>query len=434
MKKVIIGLALCASSFVWAADGDYRIFKNSDGQEIKARILEYNASASKVHLELKNGKKGWMPLSSISSEDQAYVSAWSERSRFLSDEMLGIEVTEEDSGWQHDGDSQRDRKVRQTQYFVSLSNRGDADLNNIRISYCLYREKIGGMGVDHYDLGIMKVLAGESVTEKGRSRHGSFKVSSEGFINNVVGARFRLHWKAPDGSELIREVCLPENLSEKNHPWKIPEFSEKALATHPKPEVDLTSKNLAKDDVKALAKQYAEVWENHDYAGWRALVEPLHYGNSDLSEGIFNRYEVNDVNIKKVDGHNVYVQMTYKGGHKQLGWLQFHPSGTLKYTPLLFKHPVAGALSSFHLLYNNDRSWNGGAVRNLSEAGIPMFGYDPSSSTSDRQDSIEKIFEWIEENGASHDMGDPRLMIPADQFGELLKKAESRVKSGSFYG
>jgi hypothetical protein len=134
MKKLIGRLVFCTLMVVLAAFGeDYRVFKSSDGREIVARIIEHDADAGKVHLELKNGKKGWMPLDLISAEDQAYAHQWCERNRFLDPTQLSIEVSVKDSGWKHDyysggeqdlGDD-RDMRYRWTQYFVALSNHGD---------------------------------------------------------------------------------------------------------------------------------------------------------------------------------------------------------------------------------------------------------------------------------------------------------------------
>jgi hypothetical protein len=176
-----------------------------------------------------------------------------------------------------------------------------------------------------------------------------------------------------------------------------------------------------------LVENYANALKKNDYASWRDLLEPLHYGNRHLREDYFNLYQVSDVNIKSVDGHNVYVQMTFKSGGNSQGWLQFHPSGTLKYTPLVFKHPVAKALYSLYSLYSRDHSERDEAVRNLREANVPLFGFDTKASNNEKQESIEKIFEWFKENGSTHDVDDPKLNLPKDQFDDLIKNTKVRL-------
>ena len=44
---------------------EYWEFTNQDDKTIVARILEYDANAGKVQLELKNRKKAWVDLSTL---------------------------------------------------------------------------------------------------------------------------------------------------------------------------------------------------------------------------------------------------------------------------------------------------------------------------------------------------------------------------------
>ena len=251
----------------------------------------------------------------------------------------------------------------------------------------------------------------------------SYKRRSSDSVNNVVGARVRLYWVTSNGDELMREVCLPKKLSGKECPWPASES--------PRPEVDFSPKNLSENDVETLAKQYFDAWESHDYTAWRDMLAPFHYGDDNLKELAFNRFAVKRGEVLKVDGCNVYVELTYKNGHQQQGWLQFHSSGNLKYTPLLFKHPVTKSLMSFRHLFSKEL--NNMGTRDLSEAGIPMFGYIGETTEETRRRSIQKIFEWFKQNGASYDVGDYKIKIPEEQFDTLLMSAEKAIADGDFY-
>lgn len=62
--------------FIWVLmveSAEYRHFKNQKGQTIVAQVVKYDAKGGRVQLELKNHKKAWVDLSSLSEVDQAYI-------------------------------------------------------------------------------------------------------------------------------------------------------------------------------------------------------------------------------------------------------------------------------------------------------------------------------------------------------------------------
>ncbi|RKX35360.1 MAG: hypothetical protein DRP64_19385, partial [Verrucomicrobia bacterium] len=65
--------------FAWAGSSfsaEYRAFKNQVGKTIHARILQYDFEGERVQLELKNRKKAWVELSTLSVTDQEYIKQW----------------------------------------------------------------------------------------------------------------------------------------------------------------------------------------------------------------------------------------------------------------------------------------------------------------------------------------------------------------------
>ena len=71
MKYLIL---ICILSFTVIAKADeFRTFTNLEGKTINARILQYDSNGERVQLKLKNHKKAWIKIDSLSPEDQAYI-------------------------------------------------------------------------------------------------------------------------------------------------------------------------------------------------------------------------------------------------------------------------------------------------------------------------------------------------------------------------
>ncbi len=229
LKRSLIGLLLIATSLAWA-DDEYRTFRSVDGREILASITGYDTETRSVELEVKGGKQGRIPLSSLSPEDQAYVREWSmDRACFLSDELFRVKLKDDDGGWQEHMGTQEERFTR---YTLQLENHGKSDLNGLHIVCCEIREKDGARRFSHSELETEKLLAGGKVEEEKELR--SFRNEPRKILDSVIGVRMRLYWTDPDGHELVREVFAPRKLSDEQYPWKDP------ANKHSKPVVDLT--------------------------------------------------------------------------------------------------------------------------------------------------------------------------------------------------
>jgi hypothetical protein len=180
--------------------------------------------------------------------------------------------------------------------------------------------------------------------------------------------------------------------------------------------------HLSRKKVEAVAEKYAEAWEEHDFDAWKSLLDQMHAGSENLKENVFNRYDVSSVSVGTTDEHNVHLKMKFKGGHVLPGWLQITPEGQIKYTPLLFKHPIYNAFSSLRYLHNDNPSWSRTGVKNLSEAGIPLFDYKVDAPKHVREKSIDEIIDWLIENGSDWDASEPKLYCPEKQFKECVSK------------
>ena len=207
---------------------------------------------------------------------------------------------------------------------------------------------------------------------------------------------------------------------------------------------DTKVKELTKTEVRNIAKQYKKAWEDHDYAAWSDLLYKEHRS---LSESAFNKEGVKAIMLRSVEGHNVYIEYNIKlpdnkntadAGtvgliQKRHGWLQVLPDGKIKYTPILFKHPMDKAMSDLYDMFPF-RSWSdkysaeevssrvSRSAGNLERMGIPCFRYNVKTSESKRNDAFELILDWMIENYESWDETEPKISCPEDMFEEKLDR------------
>mgnify|MGYP001823183250 CR=1 FL=1 len=202
----------------------FRIFTDNSGRTISARILEHDSALGKIQLERKGGKKAWAAPEIFSNEDQAFIQIWVDRDRFLNASLFTITIEENKTRWEPiDGDQgiRNDRRQKKTSYTVSLSNTNDTELDNLRLEYCVFRDrnlnrrKFIESDFETKDVGS---ISSGSTKEIQTGTSLSFKASG-GFLNDVVGVLIRIHMITPDGSELMRELRYPHDLAKDKYVW-----------------------------------------------------------------------------------------------------------------------------------------------------------------------------------------------------------------------
>jgi len=212
-----------------------------------------------------------------------------------------------------------------------------------------------------------------------------------------------------------------------------------SLMVHPLASAEVPTespeKNLSKTKIVKLVDQYVAALEYKNFDAWNELVAPL-YTNSPLlnpTNFLEKASRVKSLSIKQINGLNADLKIRYHDGRKQIGSLQIHASGHIKYTPFLFEHPVVRAFSLVQSLLN-DRTTLFGAtsseasrmeiVWELDTLGIPLCEYDPlAPSINDRLAAARKIFEWLEENGQTFDNTEPKVFITPGEFARCVEKA-----------
>ena len=204
------------------------------------------------------------------------------------------------------------------------------------------------------------------------------------------------------------------------------------------------AKMLTKTEIRNIAKQYKKAWERKDYVLWSSLLE-MHKGHHLLNERTFNSHDVKSVMLRTIDrvsdGYNIDVEYNMKvpknfqtesSGTAGLmrehhGWLQILPDGRIKYTPILFKHPMYAAMDNLHDMFpycarasnlpekEYMRVVNNG-INNLKRMGIPCFGYDIKNSESKRNATAKLILSWMIYNSDRWDETEPKIACPEDVF------------------
>lgn len=185
---------------------------------------------------------------------------------------------------------------------------------------------------------------------------------------------------------------------------------------------------LSRKEIVRLVEQYVDAIENRDFDTWRELLSPMHAGSAQLNREHFTAAasSVQSLSDKRMDGLTATLEIEYHDGSEEAGYLQMDPSGRIKYTPLVFRHPVRRACSLVKILLSDQVTLLGSttseierleAVWELSKLSVPLCGYNPlARSLEDRRDAAAEILYWLEENGKTFDNTKPFIPIVPDEF------------------
>ena len=253
MKRLILFVcSMLLVSSVWSAT-QYRDFKNTEGKVIRGCIKGYDAKTKTVSIERDNKRVSTAPISMFSEADQAYILSWSASEGFTSDRLLKIsgekkrtdqekvknygDVTYSDGSVENELISETFNETYV--YELELYSLNASALENIRLDYIIYYEQ---SETKHREKGEVKQknLTGEIVVPSIESKKkiilttNPVKVFEEKMATNdnrtdgsvthggegeVHGVRARLYMKLESGEEVMREITVPESLSEEKFPW-----------------------------------------------------------------------------------------------------------------------------------------------------------------------------------------------------------------------
>lgn len=132
-----------------------------------------------------------------------------------------------------------------------------------------------------------------------------------------------------------------------------------------------------------------------------------------------SRMVVRNGSIEEVDHNNVLLN-----NH---GYIQITDKGEIKYDGVYLRHPVHRAVIAYqNLLRILDRDFPNDQIERvyseLSDTGIPTFGFSPELPNRENRKALKKIREWLKKNGSNWDSNDPKLPLPDEVFEDLCER------------
>lgn len=177
----------------------------------------------------------------------------------------------------------------------------------------------------------------------------------------------------------------------------------------------------SRKEAKAIAKKYIMAVNDGYYNEWAALM----YSTNGMSRN-FQKTKQSIVDIKRYKTH---CSVRLNG----FFCLQILPDKTIKYDNFFIVHPIREAMKSCIGLINlgdiknNPKKFGVEKLytEQLEATGIPLFGYDPGAPYSERRKALEKIREWLLDEGEEWDRDEPKIPCPEFMYENYQQSLES---------
>ena len=200
-------------------------------------------------------------------------------------------------------------------------------------------------------------------------------------------------------------------------------------------EGDTDFKTLSKDEVENIAEQYIAACVAANYKSWKILFhdaesvseKDFHTALVSRGSGVIQGHIIQTIRVKKIEELSVHITIRCKVSSRNYdGWLQLLPDGKIKYDPIVHIHPIPKAITALPYIrikhLDNPNLLSKVAASNLTESGIPLFGLELVSNPEEKRESLEKIRDWLKENGDSWDNSEPKIPCHEDQFKKIMKE------------
>jgi len=120
---------------------EMREFKLPDGRSIKAEIVSFNAKLGKVELKLANGKRKKVNPGLFVEEDQKFIKEWAALDGFRNKRFFKVECAKKRTEKWGEEDSAYQVKYDRYIYNITLENRNEYPLENIKVEYRIFYEQ-----------------------------------------------------------------------------------------------------------------------------------------------------------------------------------------------------------------------------------------------------------------------------------------------------
>lgn len=220
--------------------GEFRVFTDTQGRAIEARVLSFDHVKEEVEIERKDGKRVWVSPKLFSGDDQQYVKDWVTAYRILSDDTLRISFDKIKVDSFKEGMNDEERvstasKGEIIRYEITLSNRSKNPIQGLKVEYRYFirvekdsTDKVSLKNVPKGTLSVNRIEPGEKVVIKTKevrveTRYSKTVQSRPGnsFIgyaidqisdDKLLGIWLRIYGPPVEGEPPVRDVCFPEDL------------------------------------------------------------------------------------------------------------------------------------------------------------------------------------------------------------------------------
>ena len=242
MKLIILIFAVMAGISI-LAESEYRIFTDTEGRAIEARIMSCDARSGKVTVERTNNRKITVASTIFSEADQAYIKEWNSAQGFLSNSKFRISVQKK-KGKTGNDKSQTKRSKPPCHYEIQLDNRSGTLFTDLRVECCTYvsTENLGSgkdkLNVMHdrenkiqvadrgrhvvktKEIELFRYYRSVTDTDVDQYSHTTYSTSySKTNEDDIEGIRIRVYLQTPSGNTFMREIYEPKSIAKK-HEWK----------------------------------------------------------------------------------------------------------------------------------------------------------------------------------------------------------------------
>lgn len=246
MRKYAAFLVLTCLLNPVARGGEFRIFTDQQGRAIEAKVISHDRIKGEVQLERQDGVRVWVRPNLFSADDQAYVKAWIDAYRVLSDDSLRVSIDKTRLEHVKKGMTDEERTTEGVEsdiicYEITLRNRSAKPIENLKIDYRYFVEthmdgesdgdlkgiKPGNLSIDRIEPGeeVTVTTTSISIDEKfsktavydtrfsGTSRLIGYEMDKKS-EDELMGVWLKVYGPELEGEPTVRDVCFPENLPE----------------------------------------------------------------------------------------------------------------------------------------------------------------------------------------------------------------------------
>lgn len=227
----IMGIVALFCGIRCGAEDGFRIFTDTQGRAVTAKVIKLDTRRGLVELELENRARKKVKPTVFCEADQAYLCDWQKVDEFMS---AGFKVEIEKrtvEEWTEKGSVQRD--YEKIAYEIRMRNSGTVGFEDVRVDYNIFyeqeelgygsnalkKETVPGRKIVEMVLPQKNcVVMTDPVVIYSQHLSGGYDEYVSGAPTNqsgkMKGIWVKLYFTTPSGAEGVREICEPSNVKD----------------------------------------------------------------------------------------------------------------------------------------------------------------------------------------------------------------------------